>query len=83
MTEFAQSLTKRLHLLFLGIFEKKILQSVTNEECFTNFKIIIAKYDKKLLQSVTGITKLEKKLLKILTGITKRDSYYKGRHNNV
>ena len=42
------------------VFEKKLLQNVTNRESFTNFELIITKRDKKLLQGVTGITKRDK-----------------------
>ena len=36
-----------------------LLHSLTNGECFPNFKLIITKCDKKLLQSVTGVTKCD------------------------
>ena len=50
---------------------------MTKIKSFTNFKTVITKYDKELLQSVTGITKSDKKLLQSMRCITKRDSYYK------
>ena len=53
----------------MSFFEKKLSQSVTNREIFTNFKAFITKYDKKILQ--------------ITTGITKCDNYYKVRLNTL
>ena len=41
------------------------------------------KFDRKLLQSVTGITKCDKKLLQSVTGITTCDNYYKVSRNKV
>ena len=64
-----------------GSFWKKILQNVTNRESFTNFKTIITKCDKNLLQSVTGVTKWDKKLFQSMRCIMKRGSYYKVRRN--
>ena len=40
-----------------GRFRKKLLQSLTNRECFIN--LITTKHDKELIQSVRGITKCE------------------------
>ena len=63
-----------------------------NQKRFTNFKIIMAKCDKKLLQGVTGITKWDnlsqsvtsivksdKMLLQSVTGIAKYGNYYEVR----
>ena len=50
------SVTKILDLLFVALFEKNLLQSVANKENFTNFKAVITKCDKRLLQSVAGVT---------------------------
>lgn len=50
---------------------------------FINFKIIVTKYSKILLQSVTGITKCDKKLLKSVISITKWGFFYKVRRNAV
>ena len=54
-------------------FWKKLWQNVTNRERFTNFKIIITKCHKRLLQTVTGIAKCEKRLLESVTVIIKWD----------
>ena len=54
MTAFIKKCHKRTsHALFLP-FWKRLLQSVTNRERFTNTKIIITKCPKNLLQSVIG-----------------------------
>ena len=51
-----------------------------NRESFTNFLTIITTNDKKLLQSVTGITKWDSlyykvwQVLKSVTTVTKRDT---------
>ena len=67
-----QIVTRRLHVLFLGLVEKerkKKLQSVTRKESFKNFKIIIRKcvrfYKMRqyLLQSILGIIKCDQSLL--------------------
>ena len=44
---------------------------MTNRERFVIFKIIVTKYDKRLSQIVTGITKCEKRLLESVTIIIK------------
>ena len=41
-----------------GPFWKDLLQIVTNRESLTNFKRVITKCDKELLQNMTGIRKL-------------------------
>ena len=51
---------------------------MTNRERFTNFKIIVTKWAKKLLQSATGITnqgKIYLKLWQVLQSVTR--DYYK------
>ena len=69
---------KTSHTLF-GPFSKTLLQIVANRESFTNFKLIITKCDKALLQSVTGITKWDRiyykvwEVLQSVTVITKRN----------
>ena len=45
---------------------KNLSQSVANIESLTNLKIIIKKCDKKLLQTVTGITELGRIYYKVL-----------------
>ena len=52
-----------------GPFWKDLLQIVTSRESLTNFKSVITKCDKELLQNVTGIRKLTE-------FITKCDRYY-------
>ena len=59
---------KSSHSLF-GPFWKDLLQIVTNRESLTNFKRVITKCDKELLQNGTGIRKLTE-------FITKCDRYY-------
>ena len=67
---------------------------MTNRKGFKNFKLILANFEKTLLQSVpnipkrdnllqsaTGITKFNKKLLQSVTDITKCDNYYKVKHS--
>ena len=75
-------MTRTLHIFFFGLFEKKLLQNVTNEESFKGFKIIITKCFKTLLenfQSVASITKLERiyyqawQVLQSVAFITKRE----------
>ena len=41
------------------VFLKNLLQSVTNRESFTNFKTVITKCEKRLLQSVGSIKKCD------------------------
>ena len=48
---------------------KNLLQSMTKSESLTNLKIVITKRERRLLQSVTGITK--------------RANYDKVRRNNI
>ena len=48
---------------------KNLLQSMTKSESLTNLKIVITKCERRLLQSVTGITK--------------RANYDKVRRNNI
>ena len=72
---------KNSNALF-GSFWKKILQSVTNKESFTNFKIIVTKCDKKLLQRMTVsetefIAKRDRCCKVWQEVITKCDRYYK------
>lgn len=60
------------------IDEKNLLQSVANSESLTNLKIIIAKCDKKLLQSVSGITesgRIYYKVRQLLQSV--KGGYYK------
>ena len=78
---FTKSDKMTLITTLFGSFWKKILQSVINKESFTNFKTIITKCDKNLLQSVTGVTKWGKKLFQSMKCIMKRGSYYKVRRN--
>ena len=59
ITVFITKSDKTSHAVFAP-FWKYLLQSVTERERFANFKMIITKCDKKLLQSVTGITKWNK-----------------------
>ena len=76
-------MTKRLHTLFLGLFEKVYYKVWQNRESFTNFKIIIIKCEKvwQVLQSKTEFnTTCDNKLL-CVSGITKADNYYKVRRN--
>ena len=47
---------KTSHTVFRPFFKNLIL-SVINRESFTNFKLFITMFDKKLLLSLTGITK--------------------------
>ena len=44
-----------------GNFRKSLSESMTNRNCFHNFKITITKYNKNLFQSVTGIAKCDKR----------------------
>ena len=48
---------------------KNLLQNMTKSESLTNLKIVITKSERRLLQSVTGITK--------------RANYDKVRRNNI
>ena len=67
---------------WLWIILKKRQKSVTNRESFKNFKTIIRKCVKMVLQSVTFITKRDRiyyevwKILQSVTGITKSDNYF-------
>ena len=60
VTAFIAKIVKITWLSFFGYFWKNLLQIVTNREILTNFKIIITKCDKNLLQSVTGITRWDR-----------------------
>ena len=64
-------MTRKLHIDFHALFEKKLLQNVANREIFTNLKIIITRCDERLLQSVTGTTKCDNRLLESVTFIIK------------
>lgn len=62
--------------------------SLTNRESFTSFKLIITKYDKNLLQCVTGIIKWGKtkyyRYYNVWQEVVKKsDNYYQVRHNAV
>ena len=80
---FITKCDKMTSLNLFGPIWKSLLQSVTKRESSTNFKTIVIKCDKKLLQSVTGITKCDKRLLRSVTGITKSDNYYEVRRNTL
>lgn len=52
MTVFIKKCEKKTSHTFFGSFGENLSQSLTNRGTFTNFKIIVTKSDKKLLQSV-------------------------------
>ena len=59
-------------------FWKKLLQSVTNRERFTNLKTFITKCGKKIIRKCDKCTKWERtysKVLQVLLGVTR--GYYK------
>ena len=68
--------------VFIKVWHEEFFKKgVTYREGFTNFKLIITKCDKNLLQSMTGIIKWEKKFLQSPIGITKCGNCYKVRQN--
>lgn len=69
MTVFIKKCEKKTSHTFFGSFGENLSQSLTNRGTFTNFKIIVTMSDKKLLQSVIGITQSVKKtFLQNVTG---------------
>ena len=80
ITTFITKCDKITPLTLVGPFWKKLSQSVRIRGSFTSFKIVITKCDKKLLQSVAGITRWDK-LLQSVTSITKCENQYKVRRN--
>ena len=73
ITVFIRKCDKKTSHRLSCTFWKNFLQNVTNRERFVIFKIIVTKYDKRLSQIVTGITKCEKRLLESVTIIIKWD----------
>ena len=64
---------KTCHTFFGGLFEKSY---------YKVWQAVITKWDKTLSQSVAAIARCGKKLLQTVTGITKCDNYCKVRCNN-
>ena len=73
LTVFITKYDKNISTSVFGpIWKKKILQNVTNRECFTNFKFIITNCDKKFVTKCEKyVTKICCEMWKVLQSVTR------------